>query len=105
MADFGGSELDAFRAEAREWLEANFPKSLANQQTAMIPGGEALSADGKLWKQRMADTGWGAPTWPTAHGGAGLSRGQARVLQQEMAPIRAGHPGPRMGASMFGPPV
>ncbi len=25
MADFGGSDLDAFRAEARDWLEANFP--------------------------------------------------------------------------------
>ena len=43
MADFGGSDLDAFRAEAREWLEANFPNSLADQQTAMIPGGEALT--------------------------------------------------------------
>ena len=40
MADFGGSDLDAFRAEARDWLEANFPESLAFQQTAMIPGAE-----------------------------------------------------------------
>ena len=66
MADFGGSDLDAFRAEARDWLEANFPKSLATQPTAMVPGNEALSADGKLWKQRMVSKGWGAPTWPTA---------------------------------------
>ena len=28
MADFGGTELDAFRAETRAWLEANYPKSL-----------------------------------------------------------------------------
>jgi hypothetical protein len=28
MADFGGSDLDAFRTEARDWIEANFPKSL-----------------------------------------------------------------------------
>jgi alkylation response protein AidB-like acyl-CoA dehydrogenase len=103
MADFGGSELDAFRAEAREWLEANFPKSLADQQTAMIPGGEALSADGKLWKQRMADKGWGAPTWPTEYGGGGLSGAQARVLQQEMNRIGADNPVAGMGTSMFGP--
>jgi alkylation response protein AidB-like acyl-CoA dehydrogenase len=103
MADFGGSDLDAFRAEAREWLEANFPKSLANQQAAMIPGGEALSADGKLWKQRMADKGWGAPTWPTEYGGGGLSGAQARVLQQEMARIGAENPVAGMGTSMFGP--
>ncbi|HZZ32306.1 MAG TPA: acyl-CoA dehydrogenase family protein [Phenylobacterium sp.] len=103
MADFGGSELDAFRAEAREWLEANFPKSLAHAQTAMIPGGEALSADGKLWKQRMADKGWGAPTWPTEYGGGGLTGAQARVLLQEMARIGAENPVAGMGTSMFGP--
>jgi alkylation response protein AidB-like acyl-CoA dehydrogenase len=103
MADFGGSDLDAFRAEARDWLEANFPKSLANQPTAMIPGGEALSADGKLWKQRMADKGWGAPTWPTEYGGGGLSGAEARVLQQEMARIGAENPVAGMGTSMFGP--
>jgi alkylation response protein AidB-like acyl-CoA dehydrogenase len=103
MADFGGSELDAFRAEAREWLEANFPKSLADQQTAMIPGGEALTADGKLWKQRMADKGWGAPTWPTEYGGGGLSGAEARVLLQEMNRIGAENPVAGMGTSMFGP--
>jgi alkylation response protein AidB-like acyl-CoA dehydrogenase len=103
MADFGGSDLDAFRAEARDWLEANFPKSLANQPTAMIPGGEALSADGKLWKQRMADKGWGAPTWPTEYGGGGLSGAEARVLLQEMARIGAENPVAGMGTSMFGP--
>ncbi len=103
MADFGGSDLDAFRAEARGWLEANFPKSLANQPTAMLPGGETLSADGKLWKQRMADKGWGAPTWPTEYGGGGLSGAEARVLQQEMARIGAENPVAGMGTSMFGP--
>ncbi|HEY2356794.1 MAG TPA: acyl-CoA dehydrogenase family protein [Phenylobacterium sp.] len=103
MADFGGSDLDAFRTEAREWLEANFPKSLANQQTAMIPGDENLTADGKLWKQRMADKGWGAPTWPTEYGGGGLTGAQARVLQQEMARIGAENPVAGMGTSMFGP--
>jgi alkylation response protein AidB-like acyl-CoA dehydrogenase len=103
MADFGGSELDAFRAEAREWLEANFPKSLAFQQGAMIPGGESLTEDGKLWKQRMADKGWGAPTWPTEYGGGGLSGAEARVLLQEMARVGAENPVAGMGTSMFGP--
>ncbi len=34
MADFGGNELDAFRAEARTWLEENFPKSLRRDADA-----------------------------------------------------------------------
>ena len=103
MADFGGSELDTFRAEARAWLDANFPKSLAHQQTAMIPGAEGLTEDGKLWKQRMADKGWGAPTWPSEYGGGGLSGSEARVLLQEMAKIGAENPVAGMGTSMFGP--
>jgi alkylation response protein AidB-like acyl-CoA dehydrogenase len=103
MADFGGSDLDAFRAEAREWLEANFPKSLAHQPVAMIPGAEANSADHKLWKQRMADKGWGTPTWPTQYGAGGLSQSQARVLQQEMERVGAYNPMMGMGLSMFGP--
>ena len=103
MADFGGSDLDAFRAEAREWLDANFPKSLANLPLAMIPGAEAQSEDHRLWKQRMADKGWGTPTWPTQYGAGGLSGPQARVLQQEMDRVGADHPMMGMGLSMFGP--
>ena len=31
MADFGG-DVETFRAEAKAWLEANFPKSLAKDR-------------------------------------------------------------------------
>jgi alkylation response protein AidB-like acyl-CoA dehydrogenase len=103
MADFGGADLDAFRAEAREWLEANFPKSLADQPAVMIPGAEAQSEDHKVWKQRMADKGWGTPTWPTQYGGGGLTGPQARIVQQEMDRIGAYNPMMGMGTSMFGP--
>ena len=103
MADFGGAELDAFRAEAREWLEANFPKSLAFQPVAMIPGQESNAADHKLWKQRMAEKGWGTPTWPKQYGAGGLTQSEARVLQQEMDRVGAYNPMMGMGLSMFGP--
>jgi len=103
MADFGGSDLDAFRTEARDWLEANFPKSLANSQSAMIPGGEKPTGDALLWKQRMAEKGWGAPTWPKEYGAGGLTPAEARVLQQEMNRIGAENPMLGMGTSMFGP--
>jgi len=106
MADFGGSELDAFRAEAREWLEANFPKSLAGDvagANAFLMGGEKPQGDWAVWKSRMAEKGWGAPTWPAAYGGGGLSAQQARVLQQEMDRLGAINPIGGMGISMFGP--
>lgn len=104
MADVD-TDLESFRAEARHWLEENFPKGLANDagaaQAAM--GGGELTDDQKRWKQRMADKGWGAPTWPTRWGGGGLSNAQSRVLASEMARIGAYNPVAGMGISMFGP--
>jgi alkylation response protein AidB-like acyl-CoA dehydrogenase len=104
MADFGGGDLDAFRAEASSWLEANFPSTLRGkggmmmQETGGLPAG-----DGDLWRQRMGDKGWGTPTWPKAYGGGGLSGPETKVLQQEMAAIGAWNPIGGMGTMMFGP--
>ncbi|HWE98520.1 MAG TPA: acyl-CoA dehydrogenase family protein [Caulobacteraceae bacterium] len=105
MADGSQTALDAFRVEAREWLEANFPASLRGRddlQEAYM-GGEKPSGDLVTWKQRMGEKGWGAPTWPKAYGGGGLTAQQARVLFEEMAAIGAPNPIVGMGTSMFGP--
>ncbi|MDR3513255.1 MAG: acyl-CoA dehydrogenase family protein [Caulobacteraceae bacterium] len=105
MADFGG-ELDAFRAEAREWLEANVPESLRGDPDAVtegVMGGGAPREDVALWKQRMGAKGWGAPTWPTQYGGGGLTPAEARVLAEEMTRIGTTNPIVGMGTSMFGP--
>jgi alkylation response protein AidB-like acyl-CoA dehydrogenase len=104
MADFGGGELDAFRAEARSWLEANFPASLKGKSGLMMQEtGAELAGDADLWRQRMGEKGWGAPTWPKAYGGGGLSGPETKVLQQEMGRIGAWNPIGGMGVMMFGP--
>jgi alkylation response protein AidB-like acyl-CoA dehydrogenase len=104
MADFGGGDLDAFRAEARSWLEANFPPSLKGKAGLMMQEtGAALTGDADLWRRRMGDKGWGTPAWPKAYGGGGLSAAETKVLQQEMAAIGAWNPIGGMGTMMFGP--
>jgi alkylation response protein AidB-like acyl-CoA dehydrogenase len=55
------------------------------------------------WKSAMGEKGWGTPTWPREFGGGGLTRAQARILQQEMARIGAFSPIGGMGVGMFGP--
>ena len=103
MSDAPDTKLAAFRAEARAWLEANFPSSLKGRGNV---GGEApvtWEGDAALWKQRMADRGWGVPTWPAAYGGGGLSFKEAQVLRDEMAAIGAWNPIGGMGVMMFGP--
>jgi alkylation response protein AidB-like acyl-CoA dehydrogenase len=97
-------DLEVFRAEARKWLEANFPPSLKGKGGMMMgEGGGASGADFGKWKKAMGDKGWGTPTWPTQYGGGGLTQKQARVLQQEMARIGAFSPIGGMGVMMFGP--
>ncbi|WP_374574764.1 acyl-CoA dehydrogenase family protein [Phenylobacterium sp.] len=106
MADFGGADLDAFRAEAREWLGANFPKSLAGDRPALeaaILSPDKPTGDLAAWKERMGAKGWGVPTWPKAYGGGGLTPAEARVLAEEMAAIGAVNPIVGMGVNMFGP--
>ena len=104
MADFGSAELDAFRAEAREWLKANFPPKLGKNQPEMTEANMGLppTEDMKLWTKRIGEKGWGTPTWPKAYGGGGLSQAEARVLAEEMAKIGARNPIQGMGPGMFG---
>ena len=106
MADFGG-DADAFRVEAREWLEANYPAELRKEDpdAAMMAAmsGVAPSAASQQWRERIGEKGWGVPTWPKAYGGGGLSPAEARVLQQEMNRIGARNPIQGMGVMMFGP--
>jgi len=104
MADFGG-DVEAFRAEARTWLDENFPASLKADPAAQLAdmmGGEQ-TPDAALWKKRMGEKGWGTPTWPTQYGGGGLSRTEARILAEEMAKVGARNPIGGMGVMMFGP--
>ncbi len=103
MADFGG-DTDAFRNDAKAWLEANFPPSLKGKGGMMnIESDDEGGADVKTWTTAMGEKGWGVPTWPKAYGGGGLSAAEARVLQQEMNRIGAWNPIGGMGTMMFGP--
>jgi alkylation response protein AidB-like acyl-CoA dehydrogenase len=98
------SELDGFRAEVRDWLAKNFPPSLKGKGAMMFMEGRGpTEPDFLSWKKAMVEKGWGTPTWPAQYGGGGLSRDQARVLQQEMNRIGAWSPIGGMGVAMFGP--
>lgn len=98
-----------FRAEVRQWLRDSFPASLANRGLGPDLESDArLSADLEVWRDRLGDKGWGAPTWPTEFGGAGLSHPEARVIDDEMSGIGAFNPISAlsgMGITMVGPTI
>src|SRR6185295_18656467 len=98
------TDLETFRAEARQWLEKNFPPALKGRGGMMMgEDGPEAGADFAKWKKAMGEKGWGTPTYPKQYGGGGLSQPQVRVLQQEMNRIGAWNPIGGMGVMMFGP--
>jgi alkylation response protein AidB-like acyl-CoA dehydrogenase len=103
MADFGG-DVEAFRAEARQWIEANFPKGLQGLGNPLMREERFKpTAEQEAWRKAMGEKGWGVPTWPKAYGGGGLSPAEARVVQQELNRAGAYNPIGGMGVMMFGP--
>jgi alkylation response protein AidB-like acyl-CoA dehydrogenase len=103
-AEQSDTGLDTFRAEARAWIEANFPKSLKGKDAlGFMEAFGSKEPDYLKWKAAMGDKGWGVPTWPAQYGGGGLSKPQARALQQELARAGAFNPIGGMGVGMFGP--
>ncbi len=103
------SELDAFRAEARGWLEANCPPEMrqpSRTEEDVCWGGRAFKFQSEAqqqWLERCAAKGWTVPDWPKAYGGGGLSPAQAKVLRAEMAQLRCRSPLNSFGIWMLGP--
>ena len=97
--------LDDFREETRTWLDRNCPSG-ARGPGEIPAGGTKLpieDADTLLWRDRMAEKGWTAPTWPVDLGGGGLSNEESMVLVQEMQRIGARAPLTGMGVNLIGP--
>lgn len=102
------ADLDAFRDEVRNWLEANCPEEMRRPMTGeadIVWGGKnfQFSEPQKLWLDRMAEKGWTVPEWPAEYGGGGLSKPQARILREEMQRIKARSPLQSFGIWMLGP--
>jgi alkylation response protein AidB-like acyl-CoA dehydrogenase len=105
----GMTDLDSFRSETRDWLEANCPAEMRQpirSEADMCWGGRdwAFQSDAQQrWLEVMAERGWTVPDWPKDYGGGGLTAEQTIVLKEEMARIGARQPLYSFGISMLGP--
>ena len=103
------SDLDAFRTEARTWLEANCPPEMrkpSRTEDDVCWGGRNFKFQSdaqKQWLNRCAAKGWTVPDWPMAYGGGGLSAAEAKVLRAEMAKLKCRSPLNSFGIWMLGP--
>jgi alkylation response protein AidB-like acyl-CoA dehydrogenase len=76
---------EAFRREAREWLEANVPRET-------WPSGDTTEgfALHRTWEKRLYEARWSAVSWPKKYGGREASLIEWLVFEEEY--YRAGAP-------------
>jgi alkylation response protein AidB-like acyl-CoA dehydrogenase len=97
---------EQFRHETRQWLEANCPEGARGP--GFIPWGSSkieLKPETRLWLERMVDKGWTVPTWPKEYGGAGLSKTEYLIVQEEMQKVKARPPLTGRGVNYIGPTI
>jgi alkylation response protein AidB-like acyl-CoA dehydrogenase len=103
------SDLGAFRAEIRAWLEENCPPEMrepVRDEDDVCWGGRKFqfkNAAQKLWLDRCVARGYTVPDWPRPYGGAGMSAPEYKVWREEMARIGARLPLSSFGIWMLGP--
>jgi alkylation response protein AidB-like acyl-CoA dehydrogenase len=79
----------AVRDEARAWFESNWDPDLTLG----------------TWWERLAESGWGFPTWSSDWYGRGLSSQQAAVVAEERRQAGAFGPPSGIGVMMAGPTI
>ncbi|HET6966211.1 MAG TPA: acyl-CoA dehydrogenase family protein, partial [Acidimicrobiales bacterium] len=78
-------EDEAFRAEARAWLEAHVPRPA-------LPSGDTREGFARHleWERLLFDNRWSVVSWPEEFGGRGASLWQWLIFEEEY--YRAGAP-------------
>jgi alkylation response protein AidB-like acyl-CoA dehydrogenase len=82
-------ELDAFRADVREWCRSHLPADWRAAQTGVSEA--EFAGFQQAWFQELRSAGYAVPHWPREWGG-GMSTAEQVVLYQELA----AHDAPRL---------
>lgn len=78
----------AFRARARQWIDANAPRHLEPELRRAAAGTSGVTSEDPLaasraWQLKKAEAGYACPHWPTEYGGGGCSPIERVIWNQE----------------------
>ena len=97
------AEQEAFRAECREWLEANLPWEYG---VGLRPLFDELAEEVAFlrgWQRQLAGAGFVGVTWPREFGGRDATPLHHYIVQEELARARAPELVGRIGVNLVGP--
>ena len=95
---------EEFRAQVREWLEANLTGPFAGLRGAGGPGREhERHAERLAWNRHLAAAGWTCLGWPAEHGGRGATLAQQVIFHEEYARADAPARVSIVGEELLGP--
>jgi alkylation response protein AidB-like acyl-CoA dehydrogenase len=98
-----GPDAERFRDELRQWLEANRPEGLddEDERAAFMRNPVALTE----WTDRLHRAGYLCVAWPKEFGGRGLSGIEVAVMNEEFARAKVVRVSRGMGEWLVGPSI
>jgi len=95
-------EQERFRADLRQWLEANGPGDWGRIRSKLSTR-EAQAEFLIAWQRKLHAAGYVGLHWPTAYGGRGATVLEQAIFYEEMARARAPELPNAIGLDMAGP--
>lgn len=99
-----GPEVEAFRAEVRDWLGENLPAGQEDSIRETFAGDERDTFM-RDWEAKLRDAGYIGIAWPKEYGGRGLSTLELLVFNEEMVKARAPQRLNFFGEGLVGPTI
>jgi alkylation response protein AidB-like acyl-CoA dehydrogenase len=96
---------EAFRAEARAWLERVMPEVWGNPAGPVVTSEEDEYAMRLRYDKALYRDGWAGLTWPREYGGRGGTLTQHRIFAEEAGRARAPEVLNRGGIGVMGPTI
>jgi len=93
---------EAYRNEARAWLDTNVPEPYQGERSIADPGYVEYL---RSWQRKMAEGGWLGITWPEEYGGKGLGAAEQSIFNEEAARATAPSVIGHVGVALIGPTI